>query len=215
MDAPYRTLAGRGAAETRVRASRFIAVAGPARDEAQARDLLDAEQRRWFDATHHCSAWRLHDGAWRANDAGEPAGSAGAPILAAIDAAGLEDCVVVVTRYFGGTKLGVGGLARAYAEAAALALEAAPRRAAIPALELRVRYPYDQTAAVMRLMERYALGRPEHGYTAGGASGEVRFAVARDAVAALTGALRDRTAGAAKLETLGQCVLYHPAGPAA
>ncbi|HEX2095462.1 MAG TPA: YigZ family protein, partial [Longimicrobiaceae bacterium] len=137
-----------------MRGSAFIALAAPAETEEEARGRLEAVQRRTFDATHHCSAWRLLSGVFRASDAGEPSGSAGAPILAAIDGAGVTDCVVIVTRYFGGTRLGVGGLVRAYGEAAVLALQAAPRRVGIPAVRLRVRYPYEHTSAVMRALER-------------------------------------------------------------
>jgi hypothetical protein len=122
------TLAGDGVAQTRVKGSTFAALAAPAPDEAEARARLAAREREMWDATHHGSAWRMRGGTVRANDAGEPSGSTGAPILAAIDGAGLTDCVVIVTRYYGGTKLGVGGLVRAYGDAAAEALAAAPRR---------------------------------------------------------------------------------------
>ena len=148
------TPAGPATAQPRDLGSRFLALAAPVCEEAGARAVLQERERQMFDAAHHCSAWRLRDGTGRANDAGEPSGSAGAPILAAIDGAGLVDCCVVVTRYFGGTKLGVGGLVRAYGEAAALALEGAPRRGGVRAVRLRVRYPYEHTAAVMRMLER-------------------------------------------------------------
>ncbi|MBV9775326.1 MAG: YigZ family protein, partial [Gemmatimonadetes bacterium] len=148
------TLAAPGEAETRVKASTFLALAVPVTTEEEARAVVAARAKAMFDATHHCSAWRLRGGTGRANDAGEPSGSAGAPILAAIDGAGVVDCCVVVTRYYGGTKLGVGGLVRAYGEAAALALAEAPRRAGVLAARLRVRYPYEHTAPVMRMLER-------------------------------------------------------------
>jgi uncharacterized YigZ family protein len=207
---PYPTLSGRGEAETRVKASRFLAVAAPAGSEEEARALLAERQRMDFDATHHCSAWRLHDGVWRANDAGEPSGSAGAPILAAIDGARLEDCAVVVTRYYGGTKLGVGGLIRAYGDAAALALRSAPRRLATPAARMRVRYDYAHTAAVMRVMERLGAQEVEHGFTAGGAGGEVEFTVPLSQHAILPDLLREQTAGAVSAETLATRLIYSP-----
>jgi putative IMPACT (imprinted ancient) family translation regulator len=117
--------------ELRVLASRFAAQAFRADDDDVGRALVDAIRRRYHDASHHCWASRLGEpGAVvdRADDAGEPGGTAGAPILAAIAHAGLHDTLVVVTRWFGGTKLGTGGLARAYGDAARAALEAAPRR---------------------------------------------------------------------------------------
>jgi uncharacterized YigZ family protein len=210
ISGPYLTLSGRGEAETRVKASRFLAVAAPAGPEEEARALVAERQRLAFDATHHCSAWRLHGGVWRANDAGEPSGSAGAPILAAIDGAGLQDCAVVVTRYYGGTKLGVGGLVRAYGEVAALALQSAPRRLATPAVRVRVRYDYSHTAAVMRVMERLEAQAVEHGFAAGGGGGEVEFTVALPQYSLLPDLLREQTAGAVAAETIAPRLLYSP-----
>lgn len=209
-DPPYVTLAGLGEAETRIKASRFLAVAAPARDEDEARAFLAERQKLHFDATHNCSAWLLHQGVRRANDAGEPSGSAGAPILAAIEGAGVENCVVVVTRFYGGTKLGVGGLVRAYGEAAALALREAPRLLATPATQLRVRYPYEHTSAVMRTLERLGADKVEHGFASGGAEGEVSFCVPCGAEAELAELLREQTAGALTPETLGPRTLLRP-----
>jgi putative IMPACT (imprinted ancient) family translation regulator len=202
------TLAGDGTSETRVKGSTFLALAAPAEDEEAARARLEPVQRRHFDASHHCSAWRFRGGVWRANDAGEPSGSAGAPILAAIDGAGVTDCVVVVTRWFGGTKLGVGGLVRAYGEAAALALEAAPRRIGVPAVRLRITYGYEHTAAAMRAMERAGAAEMEHGYDAAGARGVVELTVPAAAEAALRDELREATSGALAPERTGDAVLY-------
>lgn len=204
----FLTLSAPAVAETRVKASRFLALAAPARSEEEARALLASRAREMFDATHHCSAWKLRSGVSRANDAGEPSGSAGAPILSAIDGAGLTDCFVVVTRYYGGTKLGVGGLVRAYGEAAALALAAAPRRAGVPAARLRVRYGYEHTGAVMRMLERAGAEEVQHGYAAGGSLGEVVFAVPLAAGALVREVLRDDTSGAVAPEPLGETVLY-------
>ena len=202
------TLAGPGTADTRIRASTFHALAVPVQTEEEARAVVAARAKEMFDAAHHCSAWRLRDGMARANDAGEPSGSAGAPILAAVEGAGVTDCCVVVTRYFGGTKLGVGGLVRAYGEAAALALEAAPRRAGVRAVRLRVRYPYEHTAAVMRMLERTGADEVEHGYAAGGTQGEVEFAVAASAEEEVREQLREETAGSVAPERTGETVLY-------
>ena len=205
------TLAGRGEAETRVRGSRFLAVAAPADTDEAARAHLASLQRARFDASHHCSAWRLRDGVWRSNDAGEPSGSAGAPILAAIDAAGLADTVVVVTRYFGGTRLGVGGLVRAYGEAATLALSAAPRRHGIPARRIVIRYPYAHTAAVIRALEAAQAAEINHGYDTALGGGETNAVVPRGGVDEIGVRLREQTAGEVRPELLGECILFHPA----
>lgn len=207
----FLTLAGTGEAETRVKASVFLAYAAPVATEEEARALLAARGKAIWDASHHCSAWRLRGGVARANDAGEPSGSAGAPILAAIEGAGLTDTFVVVTRWFGGTKLGVGGLVRAYGEAAALALEAAQRRVGTMAARLRVRYPYAHTAAVMRVLERAGASAVEHGYADAGDAGIVEFSVPAHAEGAVREELREATSGALAPERLGDAVLYRNA----
>jgi uncharacterized YigZ family protein len=194
-DDTFLTLSGPGTAELRIRGSSFLALAAPSRSEEEARAVLGERQRRFYDATHYCSAWLLRGGVRRANDDGEPSGSAGAPILAAIEGAGVVDCTVVVTRYFGGTKLGVGGLVRAYGDAAAQALGAAPRLSGLRAARLRVRYPYAHTAPVMRLVERAETYEVEHGYSAGGQQGEISLSVPLAAVPQVTGFLSDATAG--------------------
>lgn len=210
-ESPFMTLAGRAEAETRVKGSTFLALAAPARDEDGAREVLAEVQKAHFSATHNCSAWRLHDGVWRASDDGEPSGSAGLPILAAVDGAGVTDCIVVVTRYYGGTKLGVGGLVRAYGEAAALALEGAPRLRGVPAARLRIRYPYDRTSAIMRVIDRAGTFSVDHGYSGGGNEGEVTFTVALSAEEALHVELTEATGGAVLAERVGVEIVHLPA----
>jgi uncharacterized YigZ family protein len=120
-------------AEIEVTRSRFIADLAPIDDVDTAAAAVVAARREFHAARHHCSAWVLGpDGdEVRANDDGEPAGTAGAPMLSVLRGAELTDVVAVVTRYFGGTLLGAGGLVRAYGDAVAAALAAvtrAPRR---------------------------------------------------------------------------------------
>ena len=111
------------AAETTYRqlSSKFLVYAYPVETEEEIKEHLDALRKRWFDATHHCYAWRLgaHGELFRANDDGEPSGTAGKPILGQLLSANLTNCLVVVVRYFGGTKLGVSGLIQAYKESTA------------------------------------------------------------------------------------------------
>ncbi|MBO5890485.1 MAG: YigZ family protein [Alistipes sp.] len=120
----YKTIAR--AAETTYRqlSSKFLVYAYPVETEAEIKEHLDALRKRWFDATHHCYAWRL--GAkgehFRANDDGEPSSTAGKPILGQLLSQEITNCLVVVVRYFGGTKLGVPGLIAAYKESTALVL---------------------------------------------------------------------------------------------
>jgi uncharacterized YigZ family protein len=148
----YTTLRARARAALTVRGSRFLAEAVPVHEKDECDEVLRGLRKEYFDATHHCFAYRLGpDGMqFRTNDGGEPAGSAGKPILAAIDGAELMGVIVVVTRYFGGTKLGVGGLARAYRQAAGLALAAGERLTRYLCDVLPVSFPHACVGPVMR-----------------------------------------------------------------
>ena len=122
----YHTLAGPAEAIYKEKSSKFLAYAYPVESEEEIRTLLDALRKKYYDATHHCYAWRLgpHGETFRANDDGEPSGTAGKPILGQINSAGLTDILIVVVRYFGGIKLGTSGLIVAYREAASEAISA-------------------------------------------------------------------------------------------
>lgn len=123
----YRTIARSGSAEIEVKRSRFLGHAARVADDSSARSVIIEMRKKHHDARHHCSAFVLGpDGTiMRSNDDGEPGGTAGAPMLDVINGRALSDVVVVVTRYFGGTLLGAGGLVRAYGDAAAAALDEA------------------------------------------------------------------------------------------
>lgn len=124
----YKTTAENGTASYEIQKSRFIAYTSHVETEAEARDFVAAIKKKHFDARHNCSAWVLgaNSSQQKSNDDGEPGGTAGNPILEAIKQHGLTNVVVVVTRYFGGIKLGAGGLIRAYSHTASLGLEATP-----------------------------------------------------------------------------------------
>ncbi len=123
----YLTLEAPATAALRERSSKFLSFAWPVQDEEQIRGHLEALRKEYYDATHHCYAWRLgpQGERFRANDDGEPSGTAGRPILGQMLSREVTDCLVVVVRYFGGTKLGVPGLIAAYKESTAAVLEAA------------------------------------------------------------------------------------------
>lgn len=142
--------------ELRDRGSKFFAYAFPVKSVEEVAQCLAPLRKRYFDATHHCYAYRLgSDGATCfVNDDGEPAHSAGTPILAAIRSANLTNTLVVVVRYFGGTKLGVRGLIEAYREAAEDALAQAARQEIIPRTAFTIEYAYDRTTDVNRIMHR-------------------------------------------------------------
>lgn len=152
----YAVLAGEGREELRVKGSRFLALALPVTDEAAAQAARQALAAAHPDATHCCWALRLGHPARalaRADDAGEPAGSAGPPIARALLAAEVSDALCVVLRWFGGTKLGVGGLIKAYGEAARLALTAAPRGERLALVGLAGSFAYACEPALRALLD--------------------------------------------------------------
>ena len=117
----YLTIAEPAEAIYKERSSKFLTYAYPVESEEEIQELLDAVRTEYYDATHHCYAYRLgpQGEVFRANDDGEPSGTAGKPILGQLLSADLTNCLVVVVRYFGGTKLGVSGLIQAYKESTA------------------------------------------------------------------------------------------------
>lgn len=137
----------RAVADLEVRRSRFIATVARVDDEATARAVIADARRTWPDARHHCSAFIVEvPGAQpveRSSDDGEPSGTAGRPMLDVLRGADLSQVVAVVTRYFGGVKLGTGGLVRAYSDAVALALLDVPRVQPVvrPVFEVSLSYP--------------------------------------------------------------------------
>ncbi|NNE47117.1 MAG: YigZ family protein [Rhodothermales bacterium] len=151
----YVTVKSRGSAEVKVRGSRFLGVAVAVTSESDVQDTLHSVRKSYHDARHHCFGYRLGASAsiFRSNDDGEPGGTAGPPILQQIEARDLTNTLVVVTRYFGGTKLGRGGLARAYGDAAGFALDDAGTIEHTILRSHRVRFDYDDTARAMRVIE--------------------------------------------------------------
>ena len=122
----YRTISGRSEGLFKDRGSRFLAFSFPVSSEEEIASRLEELRKKYYDARHHCYAWKLgfDPVRSRSNDDGEPSNSAGKPILNQLDKYELTNTLVVVIRYFGGTLLGVGGLINAYRSAAAEAIEA-------------------------------------------------------------------------------------------
>ena len=135
--------------------SRFIALAYPVETEAEVKEIVAGLKKEYHDARHHCYAYRigLDGGVWRANDDGEPSGSAGRHILGQIDSAGLSDILVVVVRYFGGIKLGIPGLIRAYRTSTADALQQASVVEKVAGTWFRIGFGYGQMQAVMKVVK--------------------------------------------------------------
>lgn len=127
MLSQYYTVKDYGEHEIIIQKSRFIAYINRATTENKAQEFIQEIKKKHWDATHNCSAYMIgeHDQIQKANDDGEPSGTAGVPILEVLKKKGLKDTVVVITRYFGGIKLGAGGLIRAYGKATSEGLHAA------------------------------------------------------------------------------------------
>ena len=155
----YTTLDGVGEGLFKEKGSRFLAFAHHVTGEDEVAKLLAGYKKEYYDARHHCYAWMLGpDGKkFRANDDGEPAGTAGKPILNQILSAGLTDVLVVVIRYFGGTKLGTSGLINAYKSAAKEAIDHAQKIQKTVDETITARIPYHLLNEVMRVCKEEGL----------------------------------------------------------
>lgn len=163
---PYLVPAGTAHAELREKGSRFLALVEPVEDESVARERLKSLSIEYSDATHVCWAWRIGQPAnERYSDAGEPAGTAGTPMLQVLRGAKLSDLMAVVVRWYGGVKLGKGGLARAYSQAVHEALEELPTEERVPTILVEIVVAYTRFGELKRLVhppeveivdERYA-----------------------------------------------------------
>lgn len=155
QDDSYSSIAGPCSEIYRVKGSRFLAFAWPVSGEQEIKQHLEALRKEYFDATHHCYAWSLGKDRKknRSNDDGEPSGTAGKPIYGQILSSGYSDVLVVVVRYFGGTKLGASGLTEAYKLAARHCLERAELRTVVMEEAFTLTFPYDKMNEVMRLIK--------------------------------------------------------------
>lgn len=195
----YTTLARPVRHETdKVKGSRFIADLAPVVDAAGAEAVIAAVRAEFPDANHHCYAWRLDPAGkqTRAYDDGEPGASAGQPILRQLEGKGVTGIVAVVTRYFGGTKLGVGGLMRAYGGAAGEAVDRAEL------VEVRVQkralleYPYEVSGPVEGVLAAFEATAEEPTY---GADVRCTVRLELERFGAFADELGERTAGRARL----------------
>jgi uncharacterized YigZ family protein len=184
------TLAAPHRFELLVKKSRFLAIAEPVESPEQAMERLAAVSDPA--ATHNCFAYRVGD-AYRFSDDGEPGGTAGRPILAAIEGRGLDRVLVVVTRWYGGVKLGAGGLARAYGGSASECLRTAPTRVHHPRVRARLAVGFEDLGAVYQVLERGGVDRLGEDYQAYGAA--IAVELEERHLEALARALADATRG--------------------
>ena len=166
MEDAYRTIAHPAEGLYKEKGSKFIALAYPVHSEDEIKDTLTELRKQYYDARHHCYAYSLgaDKSRYRANDDGEPNHSAGDPILGQIRSADLSNILVVVIRYFGGTKLGVSGLINAYKTATADALANAEVLEAFETVLLQARFGYPQMNDVMSLVKEYDLDVKEQDF---------------------------------------------------
>lgn len=195
---PLDTLAAPVSHAIEIKHSRFIAHAAPVDDADAAAAFL--QQVSVVDATHNCWAWRIGD-QYRSSDDGEPAGTAGRPILAAIDGQGFDRVAVVVVRWYGGIKLGAGGLVRAYGGCAAECLRAAPRVPLIELATLQLSAPFDALGSVHAALPDAHAVKLEERFDAHGVV--LRLQMPADRVDALKMRLRDATRNRVRIDDNG------------
>ncbi len=161
--------------------SKFIAHCYPVQSENDIKEKLEALRKQYYDARHHCYAYIIGEDSskTRANDDGEPNHSAGDPILGQLKSYNLTNTLVVVIRYFGGTKLGVGGLIHAYKTAAEEAIQNNKIKTVGITQAYQVEFPYEHTAEVMRLLNDLSAEIIEQHYTE---SCSIRFKVVVDQI---------------------------------
>lgn len=155
MEDVFKTIEAQAEGIYKEKGSRFIALAYPVTREEEIRDIIAGLKEKYYDARHHCYAWRLGAAKthFRANDDGEPSSTAGKPILGQIQSNDLTNILIVVIRYFGGIKLGVSGLINAYREAAADVLRNAVIIEKTVDEQLRIHFSYMVMNDVMKIVK--------------------------------------------------------------
>jgi uncharacterized YigZ family protein len=197
----YKTLRCGAAAEYEEKKSRFIAEAAPVHTEKDAIAFIGAIRQKHAGASHHAFAY-LTAGAERSkrcSDDGEPQGTAGLPVLDVIEKNGMEDAVIVVTRYFGGTLLGAAGLIRSYGKAASLAVAAAGAVSVAPALDVSVLAGYQYLGVIKNEIEKNGFSIKGIQY---GLDAELLVQIPQGGLEAFSRRVSDLTGGCAVMEAL-------------
>lgn len=190
---PYKTIAAEASDEFVEKKSRFIGHVCPVATEEEAQAFVAAKKAKYWDATHNVWAYILQEGqAKRYSDDGEPQGTAGVPVLDVLQKEGLTDLVVVVTRYFGGTLLGAGGLVRAYSHGAKIAVDAARILHMNPCTVLEMELEYGLYGKVSYILPRYNAQVLSSDF---GAAVQLRVMMTSDRVSSFQKELGELTAG--------------------
>ena len=178
--------------------SRFIATIAPCQTEEEAQAFIGRIKKEFWDARHNCTAFALgpRQEQQRSSDDGEPSGTAGKPILEVLKKTGLTNAAIVVTRYFGGIKLGAGGLIRAYSHSASLAVQGAPKELHTSRTLLHVSLDYNQYGPMERFLQDQNLSFE----SSFGSQVELTIYVAPDQVESLSESIRNTTGGRALIK---------------
>ncbi len=187
MEDSFKTIKTSAQAEIKIQRSKFIATAFPCALREEAETRIEEIAARYHDATHNCFGYRLFSETgreiFRYSDAGEPSGTAGRPIHDTICSRGLINLGIVVTRYFGGIKLGTGGLARAYRDAARAVLEKTSVVEHLIVEKYKITFPLNLTGIVLRVLSADGVSILESNYTS---EGEIVFEVRLSLTAQIT-----------------------------
>ncbi len=162
----YKSVSGPSSGVYRELSSKFISLAYPVTSEDEAKEIIKSIKKEYFDARHHCFAYRIgaEGKVWRVGDDGEPSSSAGRPILGQILSNELSDILIVVVRYFGGTKLGIPGLIRSYKSAAADAISNSVIITKTATEPVKISFDYENTEPVMKFIKSTGLQIAEENF---------------------------------------------------
>jgi uncharacterized YigZ family protein len=203
MSARYPIPAGRHRVEEEILRSRFITTVGPASTLEEAREFIDSVRSEFADASHNCWAYVVGSpgstGQIGLSDDGEPHGTAGRPMLTVLLHSGVGDIVAVVTRYFGGTLLGKGGLVKAYSGGVQLALQDLPTVPYVPSSELLIVIDYAMVTPFQRLYPDYEVTIVDQDFAA---DVTYHLRLPQDQLDNFTNALTELTQGRAMIEVI-------------
>lgn len=198
----YYTIAQNSCIEFKKKGSRFIGRTFLLESQSKADEHLESIRKKHFDATHNCYAWRyglFENEHSRFSDDGEPSGTAGKPIMQSIVGHELTNVLVIVTRYFGGTKLGTGGLVRAYSQAANEALEKSRTVKCYLETEIKLHFNYEFTNVTLRTIENHNAKIVDQNYAN---DVEIVISIRNSNVKTITSQLVELTSGKIKIDIL-------------
>jgi uncharacterized YigZ family protein len=164
----YKTIAAPSEGIYKEKGSKFLAFAFPINSKEQAEEHIALLRKKYFDARHHCYAWRLNNNIFRTSDDGEPGGTAGKPIYGQILSTEVTNILIVVVRYFGGILLGTGGLTKAYKQAAREAIQNATIIEDVITENIQITFPYEKTSAVMKILKENSITPTKPSYNESG-----------------------------------------------